>query len=196
MNRDGLEPLQSSARAETLWITALSATRLWAMDRPPAVAFSRDSPKPLPLIGVSAVLVQGAPHACARLHPRRPLPSVRRPGGRRACPVTGVFFAASVGGGFANGIASDADGSSIIGVRCERTVAVGSGRSEAAGVGFFRGAGCRRTRGLRGQNADAVGIRPVHSRVDSRGLLAACARVSGLSGICDTPPRQRLAPLA
>src|SRR3954469_2146691 len=35
---------------------------------------------------------------------------------------------------------------------------------------FFRGVGCRWIRGLRAQNPCAIGIQPVHSRVDSGGL--------------------------
>src|SRR3954463_3994157 len=35
---------------------------------------------------------------------------------------------------------------------------------------FFRGEGCRWIRGLRAQNACAIGIQPVHTRVDSGGL--------------------------
>src|SRR5436190_9488910 len=35
---------------------------------------------------------------------------------------------------------------------------------------FFRGAGCRWIRGLFGQNPCAIGIQPVHTRVDSGGL--------------------------
>ena len=36
---------------------------------------------------------------------------------------------------------------------------------------FFRGGPGRRIRGLRAGNTDAIGLRPVHTEVDSRGLL-------------------------
>src|SRR3954463_69832 len=35
---------------------------------------------------------------------------------------------------------------------------------------FSRGVGCRWIRGLRAQNPCAIGMQPVHTRVDSRGL--------------------------
>jgi hypothetical protein len=38
--------------------------------------------------------------------------------------------------------------------------------------GFFHEAENRWIRGLRAENADAIGIEPVHTRVDSRGLSA------------------------
>src|SRR6185312_2892593 len=41
---------------------------------------------------------------------------------------------------------------------------------------FFRGVACRRIRGLEASDTDAIGIQPVHSGVDSRGLGAPAVR--------------------
>ena len=45
---------------------------------------------------------------------------------------------------------------------------------------FFREAQDRWTRGLRGENLDTTGLRPVHTEVDSSGLLPDGGRATQL----------------
>src|SRR4051812_2057243 len=59
------------------------------------------------------------------------------------------------------------------------------------GVFSGEGEGCRWIRGLRGQNPCAIGIQPVHTRVDSRGLPPRASRPGATSrqGILPTDSR-------
>src|SRR3954463_456513 len=58
---------------------------------------------------------------------------------------------------------------------------------------FFRGRGegCRWIRGLRAQNPYAIGIQPVHTRVDSRGLQWTPAMGDSTRSDFALPPRRR-----